>query len=80
MIDDRTTNLNLPLPHPANDLEDDVGRLRSALSAVDGKLHLIDLLLASDDLTLDTVQELVTAIKSAQADILALDTVDGGTF
>ena len=35
MIDDRTSNLNLPLPHPDNTLEDDVLRLRSALSSVD---------------------------------------------
>lgn len=35
MIDDRTVNLNLPKPHQANTLLEDVGRLRSALDAVD---------------------------------------------
>lgn len=35
MIDDRTPNLNLPLPNQANDLADDVGRLRSALGTLD---------------------------------------------
>lgn len=35
MIDDRTPNLNLPLPHAENLLIDDVGRLREALSGLD---------------------------------------------
>lgn len=35
IIDNRTTNLDLPLPHVDNALQDDVGRLRSALTAID---------------------------------------------
>jgi hypothetical protein len=34
-IDDRTTNLNLPLPNIDNALSDDVGRLRDALNGID---------------------------------------------
>ncbi len=35
MIDNRTPALDLPLPHPDNDLEQDVPRLRAALCALD---------------------------------------------
>lgn len=35
MIDDRTPNLNLPLPNPDNNALDDIGRIRDAFSAVD---------------------------------------------
>lgn len=35
MTDDRTANLDLPLPSPANLLQDDVPRLRQALQAID---------------------------------------------
>ena len=38
MVDDRTHNLALPLPHRANDLADDVERLRQALTALDASL------------------------------------------
>lgn len=34
-IDDRTPALNLPLPHKENQLQDDVGRIRSSFAAVD---------------------------------------------
>ncbi len=34
-IDDRTINLNLPLPNAANKLSEDVGRLRTALTDID---------------------------------------------
>ena len=36
MIDDRTSVLNLPLPNQANNLVDDVSRLRTSLSVLDG--------------------------------------------
>jgi hypothetical protein len=36
MPDDTTAHLGLPLPHPDNLLSEDVGRLRDALSAIDG--------------------------------------------
>lgn len=35
MTDDRTSALDLPLPHPTNDLSDDVLRLRTALIGLD---------------------------------------------
>lgn len=86
MIDDRTSHLDLPLPHINNLLEDDVSRLRQAFTALDDKLEALDALLGSDDATLDTVQELVLSIKENRTDILdlladkaeqtALDTVE----
>lgn len=38
MIDERTPNLSLPLPHPENLLEEDVGRIRQALAMTDAAL------------------------------------------
>lgn len=38
MTDDRTTHLNLPLPHRDNFIFDDVERLREALIAIDAEL------------------------------------------
>ena len=35
MRDERTTTLSLPLPHPGNALDEDVERLRAALTALD---------------------------------------------
>lgn len=35
MIDDRTQNLNLPLPHKNNLLSDDVERLRETIVEID---------------------------------------------
>ena len=70
-----TPHLGLPLPHPDNSLEDDVPRIRAALAALDRKVEALDTLLHSDDLTLDTVQELVAAIKAARTDIGAVNTL-----
>jgi hypothetical protein len=72
MIDDKTPNLVLPLPHPLNSLDVDVLRLRTALYAIDTKIATLDDLLASDDTDLDTVREIVEAVKSAQGDIAGL--------
>lgn len=38
MVDERTPNLALPLPHPDHLLEEDVQRLREALSGIDAAL------------------------------------------
>ena len=38
MIDNRTQNLGIPMPHPDNDLEDDVPRLRQALENIDAAI------------------------------------------
>ncbi|UTH76101.1 hypothetical protein [Chromobacterium sp. IIBBL 290-4] len=64
-----TPHLNLPLPHPANSLAEDVLRIRDAFSALDQKIAGLDALLASDDLNLDTLQELVAAIKRERGDL-----------
>lgn len=42
MIDQKTTNFQLPLPHPNNQLEEDVLRLRTALSNIDGLIWLLN--------------------------------------
>lgn len=72
-IDQKTPHLNLPLPHPDNLQEDDVVRIRAAFTGIDNKIQAIDSLLASDDINLDTLQELVTAIKAAQSDLGLVD-------
>jgi len=64
-----TLHLGLPLPHPDNDLETDVARLREAFTQVDGALFTLRSLVASDDVNLDTVQEIVTVLKQAQGNI-----------
>ncbi|WGG48831.1 hypothetical protein [Rugamonas sp. DEMB1] len=69
MINQSTPHLQLPLPHPDNQLDDDVARLRAALTALDGAVYTLRGLVASDDVNLDTVQEIVTVLKSAQGDI-----------
>ena len=69
MPNDLTPNLGLPLPHPGNDLETDVLRLRDALSSLDTVVGTLRALVASDDLNLDTAQEIVNVLKVAQGDI-----------
>lgn len=69
MFDERTATLNLPLPHPQNELGDDVARLRTAFGLIDARFAAIAALLASDDLTLDTVLEIANAIKDNRADL-----------
>lgn len=66
MIDDKTPHLQLPLPHEANLLEEDVHRLRAALNALDG-------LLASEDPALGSLGELAEAVKLSQAAITTLE-------
>jgi hypothetical protein len=68
-IQQTTPHLGLPLPHPDNDLETDVVRLRDALTQVDGAVFSLRSLVASDDVNLDTVQEVVTVLKQAQGSI-----------
>ncbi len=69
MQNDLTPNLGLPLPHPGNELEDDVLRLRDALSSLDTAVGTLRALVSSDDLNMDTVQEVVNVLKAAQGDI-----------
>ena len=35
MIDEKTEHLALPLPHPDNNMDEDVARLRAALTKID---------------------------------------------
>lgn len=72
MIAETTPHAGLPLPHPSNTLEDDVVRLRAALTAIDTRFSQLDALLQSDDVSLDQVQELVSAIKANRSDIASL--------
>lgn len=67
-----TPHLNLPMPHPDNNLAEDVIRIRGAFTVLDQKIAALDTLLTSDDLTLDSVQELVGAIKAARTEIGAV--------
>ena len=60
-VNDVTQHMALPLPHPENDLEDDVLRLRDALSAVDNELH--------------SLRGLVEAAASTEALMAAIDTL-----
>jgi len=68
-FDDYTPSLALPLPHPENDLGEDVIRLRDSLTKIDAALSKINVILASDDVNLDTLQEVVSVLKAAQGDI-----------
>lgn len=72
MLDERTPYLGLPLPHPTNRLDEDVLRLREALTELDRHAQALDELLESDDATMDTLQELVAAIKADKTTIDAL--------
>lgn len=45
MTDDRTANLDLPLPHEDNPLQVDVERLRQALITIDAELAALRQLL-----------------------------------
>ena len=64
MIDDRTPNLDLPLPHPDNFLDQDVPRLRQALSKLDSSVGQVEALSAEAQNAADVAQ--VTA-NTAQA-------------
>lgn len=77
MIDDRTQHLNLPLPSADNYIHDDVARLRDALVSIDAAINSkaamadiqsalanINNLLSSSDPNLDSVLEIVAAIKA----------------
>lgn len=69
VIDDKTPYLGMPLPHPQNDGADDVLRLRAALLLMDAENKAIRTLLASNDIDMDTFQEVVNIIKNEQGNI-----------
>lgn len=69
MIDNRTPNLNLALPHQDNTLLEDVARLRSALTALDSVVTTpadvtaaINAVLDGTPAALDTLNELAAAL------------------
>jgi hypothetical protein len=73
IIDNRTANLNLPLPHSSNSLEDDVPRLRDALTAIDAAQTFAALLskpttiggyAITDAFTKTEINALFTALKN----------------
>lgn len=71
-IDHRTPRYLLPLPHPLNLLQDDVSRLRDAIAQIDGLLFLINTTLATNDPAMDSLQEVVNAIKAATFDLIRM--------
>lgn len=68
----KTDHLGLPLPSTGGTLEVDVINIIGAFQMLDAKIGALDRLLDSDDLDLDTVQELVDALKSAQGTLGAI--------
>lgn len=64
MRDDRTAQNSLPLPHPDNDLGDDVLRLRAALQGIDTLLAAAQAALLEKSDTAD-VQRLAQSMASA---------------
>lgn len=61
--DERTPNLKLPLPHKANDLADDVPRLREALVRLDNELAEFSRLLNSAESGLPALTESFAALE-----------------
>lgn len=60
MNDERTPNLNLPLPHYQNTLDDDVERLRTALTALDTESGDVRTVLATLSELLESAAETAT--------------------
>lgn len=68
MIDDKTPNAALPLPHIDNFLEEDVERLRAALTMIDEQLAAADAALSALAARLEEeIDASVLAAASAQA-------------
>lgn len=76
-IDDRTSRLNLPLPNQDNFLEDDVQRLRDALSELDAKVATVDAggKVPADQLPAIAITD--TFPVNSEAEMLALDAQPG---
>jgi len=66
MIDDRTPALDLPLPHPDNDIGGDVLRLRAALAQLDAALAVVGLQLDTDNPDLATLNQIGNAVAELQ--------------
>lgn len=73
MTDTRTTHLNLPLP--GNMLEVDLPRIREAFTTLDAHVAALESLISSDDVSMDSIQELVDSIKAARTEIGLMDSL-----
>ena len=71
MIDEKTTYLKLPLPHPDNLLEDDVLRLRETLQGLDANAKTQDDALKTQSDGLQGVEEELQQQKQDLRDLLA---------
>ena len=71
MIDEKTTYLKLPLPHPDNLLEDDVLRLRETLQGLDANAKTQDDALKAQSGGLRDVEEELRQQKEELQDLLA---------
>lgn len=69
MIDQRTTYFQFLLPHPANQLDADIGRLRAALSGIDNMLNWARQRLNSDDSVLGTMAGMASAVREIQSQL-----------
>jgi hypothetical protein len=67
MYDDRTTHLNLPLPHGLNTLDEDVPRLRASFSALDTYASENDTALQTAVSAIGTEAERATGAEAALA-------------
>lgn len=80
MIDQRTTYFQFALPHPANALDADVSRLRSALSGIDNMLNWARQRLNSDDSVLGTMAGMVSAVRDIQSQLDLISNPAQATF
>lgn len=74
VINDTTQALGLPLPHPSNNLQDDVLRVRSALHAVDTALDALQQTIvqkADDATTVQALGQLRLAVSALDTDKIA---------
>lgn len=68
MQNDLTPNLGLPLPHPENELAEDVIRIRDAFTVLDQKIGAVNALVASQLAAQNTA---INAQLTAQNDAVA---------
>ncbi|WP_431860108.1 LamG-like jellyroll fold domain-containing protein [Azospirillum sp.] len=78
VTDDRTSHLNLALPHKDNKLEDDIHRLRGAVGDLDAHAQLVDEDLAAKDEAIGTLQGAVETLQvNAGIKVSPADTTPG---
>ncbi len=72
IIDERTPALALPLPHPENDIGDDVLRLRAALIGVDTQIDQVIQTLQSGNPDVTTFEDIVSVLSAHQLSLTNL--------